>query len=82
LSVTLLPTTEHPSAPFAVASASLLMDHGPAQAPDAAAAQMASKSGLPASSGQNTQSVCAVVAPASSRSTAAARIMMGSHFVV
>ena len=62
MSVTLLPTTEHPSAAFAVASASLLMDHGPAQAPDAAAVQMVSKSissSNVTSWGQNTQAAAA-----------------------
>ena len=77
LSVTLPPTTEHPSAACAVAWASLLMAHGAAQSPVATVAQRLSKlTSKAASSGQNTQSVCAVVAPASSRSMAAARIMM------
>ena len=80
LSATLLPTIEHPSAAFAVAWASLLMAHGAAQSPVATVAQRLSKlTSKAASSGQNTQSVCAVVAPASSRSTAAARIMMTSE---
>ena len=79
--VTLPRTTEHPSAPFAVASGSLLMTQPATQfAGIDVSAQMFSKSissSNVTSWGQNTQSVCAVVAPASSRSMAAARIMVG-----